>query len=217
MLIKHCFQVGKILFKQSNGLIRIIRTLFCRKQRLRGGVLTLNAVVQTQMILNAQVAQIRQLSRKTPKNSTNSFWLNVNRSWGEIEEDLKISEGSVLTVFHEHLSMKMLCSKWVLRLLTVDQKQQRVDDSECCLQLFQRNKKNFLRKYVIMVETWIQHSLRSQIGSQLSRQRQVKAVQSDQRRNHQQARFWPPYFGMSKVFCALITPKKGRTVNSEYY
>ena len=39
-------------------------------------------------------------------------------------------------------------------------------------------------------------SLRSQIGSQLSEQQQVKAVQSDQRHKHQQVRFWPLYFGM---------------------
>ena len=60
--------VGKILFKQSNGLISVIRTMLRRKKkRLRGGILTLNAVVQTQMMLNAQVAQIQLLSRETQK------------------------------------------------------------------------------------------------------------------------------------------------------
>ena len=39
----------------------------------------------------------------------------------EIAGELKISEGSVFTILHEHLSMKMLCSKWVPYLLTVDQ------------------------------------------------------------------------------------------------
>ena len=29
-------------------------------------------------------------------------------------EELKISEGSVFTILHEHLSMRKLCSKWVL-------------------------------------------------------------------------------------------------------
>ena len=75
----------------------------------------------------------------------------------EIAEDLKISEGNVFTIFHEYLSMKKLCSQWVLCLLTVEQKQQRVDDSECCLQLFQRNEKEFLRKYVTIEETWVHH------------------------------------------------------------
>ena len=64
----------------------------------------------------------------------------------EIAEELKISEGSVFTILHEHLSMRKLYSKWVPLLLTVDQKQQRVNDSECCLQLFQCNKKKFLHK-----------------------------------------------------------------------
>ena len=75
----------------------------------------------------------------------------------EIAEELKIAEGSVFTLLHEHLSMRKLCSKWVPCLLTVNQKQQRVEDSECYLQLFQCNKKEFLHKYVTMDETWIYH------------------------------------------------------------
>ena len=75
----------------------------------------------------------------------------------EIAEELKISEGSVFTILHDYLSMRKLCSKCVPCLLTVDQKQQRVDDSECCLQLFQHNKKEILHKYVTIDETWIHH------------------------------------------------------------
>ena len=86
----------------------------------------------------------------------------------EIAEELKISESSVLTILHEHLSMRKLCSKKVLSLLTVDQKQQCVDNSEYCLQLFQRKEKEF---YINMWQ-WMKHgsttSLWSQIGSQLS-------------------------------------------------
>ena len=67
VLIKHCFVMGKILFKPSNGLISVIQTLLRRKLRLRVGRLTLNSTVQTQMVLNAQVTRIRQLSRKTLK------------------------------------------------------------------------------------------------------------------------------------------------------
>ena len=46
----------------------------------------------------------------------------------DIVEELKILKSSVLTILHEHLSMRKLCSKWVQRLYTVNQKQ-RVDDS----------------------------------------------------------------------------------------
>ena len=54
----------------------------------------------------------------------------------KIAEELKISEGSVFTILHEHLSMRKLCSKWVLYLLSNDQKQQHIN-SEHYLQLFQ--------------------------------------------------------------------------------
>ena len=66
----------------------------------------------------------------------------------EIADTWKISEGSVFTILHEHLSMRKLWSKWVPLLLTVDWKQQRVDDSERYLELFQHNKKDFFMRYV---------------------------------------------------------------------
>ena len=75
----------------------------------------------------------------------------------EIADTLKISRGSVLTILHKHLSMRKLCLEWVLRVLTFDQKQQHVDDSERCLVLFQRNKKDFFMWYVRMDEIWIYH------------------------------------------------------------
>ena len=40
----------------------------------------------------------------------------------EIAEELKISEGSVFTILHKHLSMRKLCSKWVPCWLTFNQK-----------------------------------------------------------------------------------------------
>ncbi|GFV39517.1 putative DD34D transposase [Trichonephila clavipes] len=53
--------------------------------------------------------------------------------------------------------MRKFCSKWVPRELAIDQKQQRNDDSKQCLELFNRNKSEFLRRYVTMDETWLHH------------------------------------------------------------
>ena len=75
----------------------------------------------------------------------------------EITATLKISEGSVFTILHESLRMRKLFSKYVPCLLTPDQKQQRVEDSDRCLKLFKRGKKNFLRRYVTKGETWIHY------------------------------------------------------------
>ena len=58
----------------------------------------------------------------------------------DIAKELKISEGSVFTILHEHLFMRKLCSKCVQHLLTVNQKQ-RLSNSEHYLQMFQDNKK----------------------------------------------------------------------------
>ncbi|KAF7284460.1 hypothetical protein GWI33_022054 [Rhynchophorus ferrugineus] len=55
------------------------------------------------------------------------------------------------------LKTTKLCAKWVPRELTVDQKQRRVDDSEQCLKVINRNKPEFLRRYVTMDATWPHH------------------------------------------------------------
>ena len=75
----------------------------------------------------------------------------------EITDTLDILGGSIFTILHEYLNMRKLCSKWVPCLLTVDQKQQHVDNSDCYLELFQRNNKDFFMWYVTMDETWIHH------------------------------------------------------------
>lgn len=71
----------------------------------------------------------------------------------EIAEMVNISTGSAFTILHQKLAMKKVFSKWVPRLLTMEQKQQRIDDSESCLALFNRRKQDFLRRYVTMDET----------------------------------------------------------------
>lgn len=75
----------------------------------------------------------------------------------ELADIMKLSIGSILNILHEHLQMKKLCARWVPRLLTIDQKQHRVSDSEANLELFRRNPKEFLRRFVTMDETWIHH------------------------------------------------------------
>ena len=76
-----------------------------------------------------------------------------DRKWKvhELTHIVKISDGSVFTILHEHLGMQKLCAKWVPR---DDQKQQRIDASEC-LALLNRNKMEFYRRYVD--ETWLHY------------------------------------------------------------
>ncbi|KAF7268648.1 hypothetical protein GWI33_018256 [Rhynchophorus ferrugineus] len=72
----------------------------------------------------------------------------------EIAGTLKISTERVHHIIYEYLDMRKLCAKWVKRDFTFDQKQRQVDDSDQCLKMINRNKPEFLRRYVTMDETF---------------------------------------------------------------
>ena len=75
----------------------------------------------------------------------------------EISETVKILVESVWHILHECLGMRKLSARWVPRLLTADHKRARVVASEQFLGMFQRNSKEFLRRYVTVDETWIHY------------------------------------------------------------
>ena len=119
-------------------------------------------------------------------------------------------------ILQEHLSMRKLCSKWVLRLLTVDQKQ-RINNSEHCLQQFQCNKNEFSCKYVTMDETWIQHfTLESNWQSAEwtaageSHPKQLKTQTST-------GKVLASVFWDVQGILSIDYLEKGRTINSKYY
>lgn len=73
----------------------------------------------------------------------------------EIATTVKISYERVFNILHEHLHMKKLSARWVPRLLTVDQKRERVRLSLNNLRLFEQNSEEFLRRFITVDETWI--------------------------------------------------------------
>lgn len=135
----------------------------------------------------------------------------------EIADTLKLSKGSVFTIIHEHLLMKKLFAKWVPRSLTFDQKQQRIDDSESCLELFGRNKAEFLRRYVTMDETWIHHytpeSKRQSAEWSTSDETRPKRAKTQQSAGKVMASvFWD---ARGIIFIDYL--EHGKTINSDYY
>jgi histone-lysine N-methyltransferase SETMAR len=75
----------------------------------------------------------------------------------EIAETIGIWKEPVGYILHEELDLKMLCARWVPRLLTADQKHTRMKISEQCLESFNKNKTDFVRRFITMEETWIHH------------------------------------------------------------
>ncbi len=83
--------------------------------------------------------------------------MTTNWKFVEIAEMMNISVGSASMISQEKFGMKRVFSEWVPRLLMMEQKQQRIDDSESCLAMFTRNKQDFLYQFETMGETWIHH------------------------------------------------------------
>ena len=170
------------------------------------GMMTLNAVVKTQMMLNAQVDK---LSRKTHKKKFHKLVVaDCKLQLSEITEKLKISEGCVFTIFI-NLCQWESCIQNGCRIFSQSIK----NNNSSTIQSIVRNCFNATkRSFCINMSQGRKHgstaSLGSQISSQPSGQQQVKAVQSDQRRKHQRAMFWSPYFGVRKVFCYSTTLRK---------
>jgi len=75
----------------------------------------------------------------------------------EIADIVSISIERIQNILHENLGMKKLSARWVPRLLTVEQKRNHMTTSEHCLDMFKRNPKEFLRRFVTVDETWIHH------------------------------------------------------------
>ncbi|EFN71643.1 Histone-lysine N-methyltransferase SETMAR, partial [Camponotus floridanus] len=76
----------------------------------------------------------------------------------EIVEATGISHGSVVSILSDHLGMRKLSARWMPRLLTIDNKRNRVTISKECLALFNRNSNEFLRRFITVDETWIHHN-----------------------------------------------------------
>ena len=67
-----------------------------------------------------------------------------------------ISQGTVFSILHEKLGVKKISARWVLGLLSEENKRNRLVDSKAILALFRRYPDNpFLRRYITVDETWI--------------------------------------------------------------
>jgi hypothetical protein len=64
----------------------------------------------------------------------------------EVTETIGISKERVGYILHEELDIKKLCARWVLRLLTADQKRTCMKISEQCLERF--NKKHGTKRVI---------------------------------------------------------------------
>ncbi|XP_018350174.1 PREDICTED: putative uncharacterized protein FLJ37770 [Trachymyrmex septentrionalis] len=123
VLIKHCFLMGKNTVEAKQWLDKHYGTSAPGKSTIidwyadfkRGRTDTDDAHRSgrpNEAVVPEKIKQVHKLVLSDRK-------LKLD----DIADIVKISKGSVFTILHDHLSMRKLCSKWVPRLLTVDQKQ----------------------------------------------------------------------------------------------
>lgn len=135
----------------------------------------------------------------------------------EIAKKVSISNERVFNILHEHLGMKKLSARWVPRLLTVDQKRNRVTISKKCLDKFKRNSNEFLRRYVTVDETWIHYYTPEM-------KEQSKQWTSPDERAPKKAKTIPSagkvmatVFWDSKGIILIDYLEKGKTITGQYY
>ncbi|CAG9788975.1 unnamed protein product [Diatraea saccharalis] len=95
----------------------------------------------------------------------------------EIADIVGISKQRAYYILTQELCMKKLSAKWVPRLLTVDQK--RV--SQECLDRFNSNTTDFLRRFVTTDETWVHHYI---LESKIQFKQWTEKSHSDNMRVH---------------------------------
>jgi hypothetical protein len=144
--MKHCFLAKKKLLNPAPA-----------KSTVEKWFAKLNEAKCASKTMQAVDARKRLLPTKTLKKVHKIFLNDRKVKLIDIAETLKISKERVGHIVHEHLDMQKLCAKWVPRVLTIDQKQQRFDDSEQCLATFNRNKDEFFRRCITIDETWLLH------------------------------------------------------------
>lgn len=135
----------------------------------------------------------------------------------EIAGIVGISKERVGNILSEHLNMKKLVSRWVPRLLTADQKRERVTTSEKFLRLMRRDRKNFFRCLVTMDETWIHHYTPE--SKKQSAQWTESGESRPKRPKTQQSagKVLGSVFWDSHGILLIDYLEKGKTINSEYY
>jgi histone-lysine N-methyltransferase SETMAR len=141
------------------------------------------------------------------------WWMKVR----EIAETKGISKERVGCILHEESDMKKLCARWVPRLLTADQKRTRMKFSEQCLERFDKNKTDFVRRLITMDETWIHHytSESKQQSKQwteagCSAPKETSSVPSA-------GKVMASVFWDAEGILFIDYLEKGKTINREYY
>lgn len=135
----------------------------------------------------------------------------------DIANRMDISTERVHFILRNELDMKKLTARWVPRFLTVEQKQVRMNLSQECLARFQKNKTDFVRRFVTTDETWVHYytpesKTQSKQWKHRSSPPPKKAMTVKSAGKVMASIFWD-----AKGILMIDYLQKGKTINGEYY
>lgn len=131
----------------------------------------------------------------------------------EIVEATGISKGTVGSILHEKLGMKKISARWVPRLLTLENKRNRVVDSQIILELFRRDPDEFLRRYITVDEIWIHYytpETKQQSKQWIFHGERARTVKSA-------GKVMATVFWDARGIIFIDYLEKGKTITGEYY
>lgn len=135
----------------------------------------------------------------------------------EIAELMHISYERVFNILHEHLHLKKLLARWVPRVLTMEQKENRIIASERGLEMYKRNPTEFVSRLVTMDETWIHHYTpeSKQQASQWTEEGESRPKRSKTQQSA--GKVLASVFWDADGIILVDYLEHGRTINADYY
>jgi hypothetical protein len=134
-----------------------MRTLLLRFQHLRNGLPNLNVAVPALKMIHVKnlkkIATTPEIIEQVHDTVLDDRRMKVRG----IAVTTGISKERLGSILYKELDMKKLCAKWVPRLLTEDQKRTRMKIFEECLERFNKNKIDFVRRLITMDKIRIHH------------------------------------------------------------
>lgn len=135
----------------------------------------------------------------------------------EIADTIGISYERTQNIIVNELGFSKVSARWVPRLLSVEQKRNRLTISQNCLEMFESDPQDFFDRFVTMDETWVHHyTPESKIQSKQWKRsdeptpKKAKAVSSA-------GKVMASVFWDSKGVIMVDYLTKGETINSAYY
>lgn len=131
----------------------------------------------------------------------------------EIGDTVNISHGTAHNILSEVLGFKKLCAQWVPHSLTMEQKHIRQQH----LERFKKDKKDFVRRFITMDETWVFHH---DPESKQEAKEWCEAGSSAPKRVRVQKsakKVMASVFWDAKGILLVDYLQTGKTINSEYY